>query len=86
MAIKASGLDYKHLATYLVEGVAWSRLRDVATLSPAQGGLGLFSHKSQARKNIFDPSPSGVVTTRPSTDLNFLRFLNGNDHILHQVM
>ena len=42
MAIRASGLDYKALAAYFVEGITWTRLREIATRAPADGGLGLF--------------------------------------------
>ena len=30
MAIKASNLEYKHLAAYLVDGTTWTRLREIA--------------------------------------------------------
>ena len=39
LAIKVSGLDYKALAAYLCEGVAWARLREIATKEPAHGGI-----------------------------------------------
>ena len=86
MAIRASKLDYKHLATYLCEGIAWSRLRDIGTLSPEQGGLGLFRDGSPARKRIFGNSPSGIVDNRPDTDLQCLQFLSGKEHILYNLM
>ena len=42
MAIRASGLDYKALASYLVDGITWSRLREIATKGREDGGLRLF--------------------------------------------
>ena len=56
-AIKASGLDLKALAAYLSDGATWSRLKDIATTGPAQGGLQLFSDTSQACKDPFGKSP-----------------------------
>ena len=38
MAIRASGLDYRSLAAYLVDGVSWSRLRAIATTAEAERG------------------------------------------------
>ena len=38
MSIKASELDYKNLAAYFVDGITWSRLRDIATQDPQDGG------------------------------------------------
>ena len=84
-AVGASGLDYKKLAAYLVEGITWSRLRDIATQSPDSGGLGLFTDGSSACKEIFGSSPSAIIQNRPETDLKFLKFLRGKEHILHQL-
>ena len=63
MAIRASGLCYKALAAYLVEGTTWKRLRDLATRSVPQGGLGLFTDSSQQCKDVFGKSPSAIVET-----------------------
>ena len=85
VAIRSSGLDYKALAAYLCEGVTWSRLREIGTKNPADGGLGLFSDRSQQCKNLFGKSPSVIIGTRPDTDLNFLKFLEGKEHLLHRL-
>ena len=85
MAIRASGLDYKALAAYLVDGVTWSRLREIATKDPRDGGLHLFRDGSRECKNIFGSSPSAIVSTRPETDLNFLKLLQGKEHLLHRM-
>ena len=85
MAVKASGLDYRALAAYFVDGVTWTRLRAIATQMPATGGLDLFRDGTRDCKKIFGNSPSAIVLTRPETDLNFLRFLAGKEHILHQL-
>ena len=85
VAIRVSGLDYKALAAYFVEGITWSRLRELATRNPADGGLGLFRDGSQRCKDIFGRSPSAIIDTRPETDLNFLKLLAGKEHILHML-
>ena len=84
-AIKASGLDLKALAAYLFEGVTWNRLKDIATTSPAQGGLQLFRDTSQQCKDLFGKSPSAIIDTRPDTDLQFLKLLQGKEHLLHRL-
>ena len=65
LAIRASGLDYKALAAYLCEGVAWSRLREIAAKDPAHGGLGLFRGTSQQFKDLFGKIPSKNIATNP---------------------
>ena len=65
--------------------MTWSRLREIATKDPAQGGLGLFSDSSQECKNLFGRSPSAIIVSRPDTDLNFLKFLEGKEHHLHRL-
>ena len=84
MAIRASQLDYRSLAAYLVEGITWSRLREIAT-SPPDQGLNLFRDGSTRCKEVFGASPSAIIQTRPDTDLQFLKFLQGKEHILHRV-
>ena len=44
-AIKASGLDYRGIATYLVEGVTWARLKLIATRE-TRLGASRFSRKA----------------------------------------
>ena len=85
LAIKVSGLDLKGICTYLCEGITWSRLRELATTSREAGGLGLFTNSSQTCKDIFGKSPATIVVSRPDTDLNFLKFLQGKEHILHRL-
>ena len=48
-ALEEAGLDYKSLASYLAEGITWSRLRVLAVQPRAAGGLGLFRDGSQDR-------------------------------------
>ena len=83
MAIKASGLDYKEFAAYLVDGVTWGRLRAIATQAPEEGGLGLFTDGSRKCKEIFSASPSAIIKNRPETDHTFLEFLKGKEHTLY---
>ena len=85
MAIRSSGLDYKALAAYFVEGSTWSRLREIAIRDPRDGGLGIFKDGSRACKEVFGNSPSAIIQNRPETDLNFLKFLQGKEHILHRL-
>ena len=84
-AIRASSLDYKALAAYLCEGVTWSRLREIATKGPADGGLGLFRESSQQCKDVFGNRPSPICDSRPDTDLSFLKLLEGQEHLLHRM-
>ena len=85
MAISSSGLDYKALAAYLCEGVTWSRLREIATRGPGEGGLELFRDSSAACKNLFGKRPSAIIASRPDTDLQFLQLLEGKEHLLHRL-
>ena len=61
MAIKASELDYQHLAAYIVDGVTWGRLRAVATQTREDGGLGLFKDGSNDCNDIFSRGPSAIL-------------------------
>ena len=36
-------------------------------------------------KDIFGRSPASIITTRPETDLRFLEFLKGKEHVLHRL-
>ena len=83
--IRASGLDYKALAAYLCEGVTWSRLREIATKGVAEGGLALFREGSQQCKDLFGTRPDAICTSRPDTDLKFLKLLAGKEHLLHKL-
>jgi hypothetical protein len=85
MAMQSSGLDYKKLAAYLVEGVTWSRLREIAIKDPRHGGLKLLKDGSEACKKIFGRAPCAIVGTRPETDLKFLKLLRGKEHVLHEL-
>ena len=82
-ALRTAALDYKALAAYLTDGATWSRLRAIAVQSRDLGGLELFKDGSRRCMEIFGTSPAALVTTRPETDLRFLRLLHGKEHILH---
>ena len=85
MAIRSSGLDYKALCVYFVDGITWTRLREIATRGPDDGGLGLFGDGSRGCQEIFKQSPSTIIASRPETDLNFLNLLRGKEHVLHRL-
>ena len=85
MAIRASGLQYRALAAYLTEGITWQRLRELATRSVPDGGLGLFADGSRQCKKVFGESPCAIIDGRPESDLRFLKFLEGKEHILHKL-
>ena len=36
-------------------------------------------------KELFGKSPASIITTRPETDLRFLEFLKGKEHVLHRL-
>jgi hypothetical protein len=87
-AIEASTTDdlqYKPLCTYLGEGVTWSRLRAIAVLPRAAGGLGLFRDGSRELRRVFGQSPSGIIDLRPESDIAFLLWLRGKEHHLHRL-
>ena len=56
-AIRASGLRYKALAAYLVDGITWQRLRELATRTVPDGGLGLFKDGGRKCQEVFGQSP-----------------------------
>jgi len=85
VAIRASDLKYRALASYFVEGITWGRLRELATRSLPDGGLDLFRDGSRQCQEIFGKSPSAIVENRPETDLNFLKLLEGKEHLLHTM-
>ena len=85
-AIRASGLDYKALCSYLCEGITWTRLREIAVRAPRDGGLGMFADGSRPCKDLFQNAPASIVSTRPETDMRFLQFLRGKDHMLHRLV
>ena len=78
-------MDYKALAAYLCEGVAWSRLIYSATKDPAHGGIGLFKGTSQQFNYLFGNIPSAIIATRPATYLRFLKLLEGNEHLMRSL-
>ena len=82
MSVNVSELDYKGLAAYLVEGVTWGRLKAIATQTPAEGGLGLFTESSHTCNEFFSTSPSAIIKSRPETDHTFLEFLTAIAHIV----
>ena len=84
-AIKASGLSYRALAAYLTEGITWTRLRELATRTMADGGLNLFRDGSAACKELFGKAPGAIIDTRPETDLEFLKILRAKEHLLHRL-
>ena len=84
-AIEASALRYRKLAAYLVEGITWQRLRELATRSVRDGGLGLFKDGSRACKAFFGKSPCAIIDGRPETDLQLLRLLESKEHNLHKL-
>ena len=78
-------MDYKAPASYFVDGVTWDRLREIATLVPAAGGLALFKDSSLECKRVFGNAPAAIVEGRPETDLSFLKVLAGKEHVLHRL-
>ena len=60
-------------------------LRELATKDPGDGGLGLFKDGSQACKDVFSRSPSAICDSRPAADLNCVKLLEGNEHLLHRM-
>ena len=85
MAIRTSGIEYKAMCAYLTEGITWTRLREIAVRAPVDGGLGLFSDGGRHCQLLFRTSPGSILCNRPETDLNFLRFLRGKEHLLHRL-
>ena len=87
-AVIAEVPDYKvlkRLAEYLGEGSTWTRLQGLASLPVLEGGLGLCEELSPSHKRYFGTAPGSIVDGRPESDLRFLEFLRGREHILHLV-
>ena len=45
----------------------------------------LFREGSEACKAVFGTSLASIVDGRPESDLSFLKFLRGREHVLHQA-
>ena len=84
-ALRASGLQYKSLATYLCEGVTWTTLQAIAVKPRDEGGLALFREGSQEFADAFSAKPSTIIDGRPETDLAFLQFLQGKEEVLRRA-
>ena len=61
--------------TYLLDGITWSRLQQIATMPLAAGGLNLFQASSLAFKSVFSPSPPKMMEDRPECTAMFLEWL-----------
>ena len=72
--IRAAGLSYKSLRTYFNDGITWTRLRQMATLPQANGGLALFKDGGAKCKQICGANPHTIIDGRPIADLEFLKF------------
>ena len=49
------------------------------------GGLGLFKEGGEKCRDIFRKALSSIISTRPETDMEFLKLLRGKEHVLHKV-
>ena len=85
MAIRSSGLEYKAICAYLGEGITWTRLKEIAVRDRVDGGLALFKDGSPQCHCLFKKSPGTIICNRPETDLEFLTFLSGKEHLLHRL-
>ena len=68
-ALSLTDLKYRGFMTYLREGITWTRLRDIAVRSPADGGLALFADGGPECQRIFGERPDTTLEGRPETDL-----------------
>jgi hypothetical protein len=73
------------LASYLHDGVTWTRLQAIATQPRATGGLALFALASEEFANIFRPRPPCLVDGRPTCYYEFLRWLLPRECTLHKL-
>ncbi len=71
-AIKATRVDLKGFAACLSDGVTWSRLNDVATMSVAPGALGSSPPPRSSARAYLAGGRSAIIVTRPDADLQFL--------------
>ena len=60
-------------------------MQGIATSPVDAGGLGLFGEMTLEHKNIFKSLPDGIVEGRPESDMRFLAFLRGKEHVLQHV-
>ena len=84
-AIKTSGLDCRGIATYLVEGVTWARLKLIATRETRLGASLFFKEGSHQYRQVFGTAPAAMMSRRPHTDAALLQLLCGREHILHRL-
>ena len=45
----------------------------------------MFADGSRPCKDLFQNAPASIVSTRPETDMRFLQFLRGKEHLLHRL-
>ena len=77
--------EVKKVCEYIHKGATWTRLQALATTPIEDHGLGLFGERSTEHARIFSTAPCTIVDGRPESDMQFLRFLGGKEHVLHQL-
>ena len=60
-------------------------MRSFACKPIEDGGLGLFKDGPKQCKELFGQSPLKIIHIWPETDLNFLKLIEGKEHLLHQL-
>ena len=63
------------LNRYLRRGITWSRLKSIAILPPADGGLSLFVDGSQDCVDFFKNAPPRLIDERPEATYDYMRWL-----------
>ena len=76
----------KAISEYLHEGVTWNRLKSIAVLPPAEGGLALFADGSPEYAFYFTTSPPRNMTERPETTAELLKWLQPRESVLRRVV
>ncbi len=74
------------ISAYLHESGTWNRMKSLAVLDAASGGLALFAEGSHAFHQFFSPAPPRNIGERPDTTAALLSWLNGRSRTLAQLV
>ena len=76
----------RSLNSYLHQGVTWRRLRSIAVLPIASGGLSLFLDASAECEAVFAKAPPRLIDMRPEATYDYIFWLIPRVHVLAKVI
>ena len=71
--------------TTLCDGSVWARLKELATTTFAQRGMGLFKDCARACKRLCGKRPAPIIVTKPNAHHNPPKLRAGKEHLLHEL-